>query len=154
MALYVVRHAHAGRRSAWHAPDDQRPLSSKGEKEALGIADQLEGAGITRLLSSPAVRCVQTLQPLAERLGRDIETDERLAEGGDVDEVLALCHELETDAAIALCTHGDIVPELLHRAATDGARFDQPLTWPKGSTWVFERDGERVVSARFLPTPT
>src|SRR5688572_23290026 len=55
MALFLVRHAHAGRRRGWDGPDDQRPLSSKGEKEALGLADRLESKGITHLVSSPAL---------------------------------------------------------------------------------------------------
>src|SRR5687767_4306918 len=83
IALYLVRHAHAGRRRGWDGPDDQRPLSSKGEKEALGLADRLESKGITHLVSSPAVRCVQSLEPLAERLGLPIAVDHRIAEGTD-----------------------------------------------------------------------
>jgi broad specificity phosphatase PhoE len=37
---------------------------------------QLGDYRITRILSSPAVRCLQTVEPLAQRRGLPIEPDE------------------------------------------------------------------------------
>ena len=52
--VYLVRHAHAGKKAQWQGPDQARPLSAQGRKEALGLRDQLRDLPVRRLLSSPA----------------------------------------------------------------------------------------------------
>jgi phosphohistidine phosphatase SixA len=65
MPLYVVRHAHAGSRSAWLEDDRLRPLSDKGRLQAKAIAERIVPLGPSVLLTSPYLRCQQTLEPLA-----------------------------------------------------------------------------------------
>ena len=79
---YLVRHGEAGDRHAWHDPDELRPLTEEGWRQAKALVDLLADAEIDRLLSSPYVRCVQTLEPLAEARGLPVETTPVLAEGG------------------------------------------------------------------------
>ena len=154
MNLYVVRHAHAGNRSAWDGPDGERPLSRRGRKEAADIAEHLAPAGVERLVSSPAVRCVQTLEPLADRLGLPVDGDDRLLEGAGGDEALALALELSKERpAAAICSHGDVIQEMLGTLRAGGTRFMDPFVWPKGSTWVLTRDGDSWAEARYLPPP-
>jgi 8-oxo-dGTP diphosphatase len=159
MKLYVVRHAHAGDRGAWDGADRERPLSRKGRRQAEGIAEQLAGAGIVRLLSSPSRRCLQTLEPLAERLALTVEGESRLAEGSWVHDALALAGELRAEAAaaghgsVALCSHGDLIPELLRALRDGGARIDDPLACPKASTWVLGADGDAWASCSYLAPP-
>ena len=66
---YLLRHAHAGDKHAWNGPDLARPLSGAGRREAHGLLTQLRDYPIIRVLSSPAVRCLQTVEPLAARPG-------------------------------------------------------------------------------------
>jgi phosphohistidine phosphatase SixA len=154
MRLYVVRHAHAGSRSAWEGPDEDRPLSPKGHRQSAAIAEALGAAGATRLVSSPYRRCVQTLEPLADRLGLAIDEDHRLAEGADGADAVALADELrkEPEAAV-VCSHGDVVPEMLRIFKATTVRFKDPFVWPKASTWVITWDGERWAKARYIPPP-
>jgi 8-oxo-dGTP diphosphatase len=157
MRLYVVRHAHAGSRSSWDGPDATRPLSKKGRRQAARIAEQLAEAGITRLVSSPATRCVQTLEPLAERLGLAVDADWRLLEGATGSDALKLAGELSTanGKAVAVCSHGDVIPELLRELRHHGGtRIDDPFLWPKASTWIVTWDGQRWASARYSPPPS
>ncbi len=156
MKLHLVRHASAGHRSGWDGPDTERPLTGKGRTQAAGIAASLADAGITQLVSSPYVRCVQTFDPLADRLGLEVDTDGRLAEGAGGAAALGLAAELADDGNggnVALCSHGDIIPEMLHLLRCDGTRFKEPLAWPKGSTWILTGDGRRWFKARYLPPP-
>ena len=76
--LYLVRHAKAGERRLWTADDLDRPLSKKGWKQADLVGKRLAKLGPSTLLSSAYVRCIQTLEPLAERIGQPVEIDERL----------------------------------------------------------------------------
>ena len=62
--IYLVRHAHAD----WHR-DDARPLSASGLEAAQAVATLLEGFPITAVYSSDMRRSVETVTPLADRLG-------------------------------------------------------------------------------------
>ena len=81
MTLYLVRHAKAGSRSSWDGDDRLRPLTKMGRREAEGIADLLRDAPLERVLSSPYVRCTETVAPLAARRGLEVEEHDALAEG-------------------------------------------------------------------------
>jgi 8-oxo-dGTP diphosphatase len=151
MTVYVVRHGKAGSRSAWTDPDDQRPLTKAGRRQAAALADELDADAVTRVLSSPYVRCRQTVEPLAERLRLPVDLSEGLEEGAPLVETLALFDKLGDESAV-LCTHGDVVGELLHHCARQGVRLDDDRM-EKGSTWVFETEAGAIVAARYLPPP-
>jgi broad specificity phosphatase PhoE len=154
VTLYVVRHAHAGSRSAWDGPDSRRPLSKKGRKQAAALAAVLAEAGITHLLSSPAARCTETLDPVADLLALEVIPDDRLLEGADGAGALALADELRAQGAdAALCSHGDVIPEMLRRLRTVGTRFTDPFVWPKASTWEVTWNGTGWATARYIAPP-
>ncbi len=74
MALLLVRHANAGRRSAYKGDDRLRPLSPRGRARASELVPLLAPYRPQRILSSPYVRCCETVQPLAEALGLPVES--------------------------------------------------------------------------------
>ena len=83
-----------------------------------------------------------------------VESDERITEGARGDKALALADELrkEPDAAV-VCSHGDVIPELLRILKATTARFRDPFIWPKGSMWVVTWDGDRWSKARYIAPP-
>ena len=150
MTLLVVRHAHAGERSGWTDDDRLRPLSERGRRQAVELGDLLAVHRPARVLASPAVRCMTTVQPLADRLGLKVEQEERLREGATADDVASLLHEVD-DAA--LCSHGDVIPMLLRRLVDQGMVPQQGLRWAKASTWVVARDDGRWGAGSYVPPP-
>ena len=106
----LVRHASAGDRSTWDGDDRLRPLDKRGRKQAESLVELLLPLGVSRVVSSPYVRCVETVEPLAAALGVEVELDDRLAEGAG----RAAIELLEEDG-VAACTHGDVVDALLGR---------------------------------------
>jgi 8-oxo-dGTP diphosphatase len=108
MTVVLLRHASAGHRCDWDGDDRMRPLDEKGRKQAKKLRNELRRRGVTRALSSPYVRCTQTLAPLE----LDIEPDMRLEEGADVDAARALLREVANAVA---CTHGDVIESVLGR---------------------------------------
>lgn len=56
------------------------PLTALGHAQAGDLADLLCRCGVTRIVSSPFARAVQSIVPLSDRIGIPIETDERLQE--------------------------------------------------------------------------
>ncbi len=84
-----------------------------------------------RVVSSPYVRCVQTVEPLAEAAGLRVELDERLAEGADVDAAFDLLLELDAVHGV-VCTHGDLIPLLLRRLVVHGHGGRRAPARPEG----------------------
>src|SRR5437763_8020645 len=153
MSWRLVRHARAGSRKGWEGPDIERPLSKKGRRQADGLVDLLEASGIKRILSSPYVRCTQTVEPLAEALGLEIEVRPELAEAAPTEAAVALVRQHAGTTAV-FCTHGDIVPEVLDALAReDGLQLPGDYEYAKGSGWVIEEEGGRALSARYLRAP-
>ncbi len=151
MNAYVVRHAHAGHRESWTGDDSLRPLTTKGRAQAHALAERLGDAGVTALVSSPYTRCVQTLEPLADRLGRNVKTDVRLAEGAAFSETLELL--AEAGDGPVLCTHGDVLTDLIKALERRGMVLEGPPDWRKATVWILESDGERFVRASVEPPP-
>jgi 8-oxo-(d)GTP phosphatase len=114
VTVVLLRHASAGDRKRWRGDDRLRPLDERGHRQAEALRDVLLGYGIERALSSPYVRCTQTVAPL----GFDIVPDDRLAEGAALIETLALLEE--ADGAVA-CTHGDVIVNVIGRELKKGA---------------------------------
>jgi 8-oxo-dGTP diphosphatase len=110
--LTLVRHAHAGDKSHWKESDATRPLSDRGWQQAAGLAQNLSGVPEPRLISSPYLRCQQTLLPLSTLLGRPIEQCDLLAPGADPVQLADLLGDPALDGAV-LCTHGETLADLM-----------------------------------------
>jgi 8-oxo-dGTP diphosphatase len=78
--ILLVRHASAGDRYEWDGDDRLRPLDERGRRQADELVELLEQYEVTRLLSSPSLRCVQTVEPFAEARGLGIEVRDELSE--------------------------------------------------------------------------
>ena len=90
------------------------------------------------------------MAPLAAAFHVKVEEEESLAEGCGL-AALALVRSVANEK-IALCTHGDVIPEILVALADEdhldlGPRPRQA----KGSVWVLEAAGGRFVKAAYLP---
>lgn len=154
MRLYIVRHAHAGSRSRWNGDDRLRPLSEKGRRQTAVITQLLADAGVQRLLSSPFVRCIETLRPAAAQVGVTLDSDPRLAEGAGYEGAWPLLNDvLVSGETAAVCSHGDVIPAMLRGLAADGVAFHEPLLWPKASVWVVTGEDGRWSEASYIKPP-
>ncbi len=153
MTIYFVRHAKAGDRSLWRQEDWLRPLSRAGRAQARGILDLLSDARFDRVLSSPYLRCMETVAPIAGARRLAIEPDDALAEGGDLDSVFAIIGKHMGTGAV-LCSHGDVIPAVLESLAAGGIDLGPDPRCPKGCTWVLEAErGSEISGATYLPPP-
>jgi 8-oxo-dGTP diphosphatase len=108
----LVRHASAGSREEWSGSDRLRPLDDRGRRQAEGLVAALAGYPVERILSSPSVRCTETVLPLAGERGLDVEERLELGERAGRESALALVDGVE-GPGLVVCTHGDVVEELL-----------------------------------------
>ncbi len=150
--VYLVRHAKAGERRLWQGDDLQRPLSKAGWKQAQALGKRLAKNGVGELVSSPYVRCMQTLEPLADAVESIVRPDDRLLEDSDFEGVLDLIAEVG-DGAV-LCSHGDVIPATIQALVRRGMHVKTAPDWRKATVWILKRKDDRVVLATVWPPPT
>ncbi len=149
---YVVRHAKAGDRSDWPGDDRLRPLTKSGQRQAEALAEMLEGEPIDKILSSGYLRCMQTVEPLGARRKLSVEPVKELEEGAGGDSVLRVIQKYR-GRNVVLCTHGDVVEELLEGLIAQGLVQRARANMEKGSTWVLDETGGKITGARYLAAP-
>ncbi len=165
--LYLIRHAKAASRDRWEGPDAARPLTDRGRRQAAAIGAAIakrDGTHISRLVTSPALRCRDTMAPLACSLGLELEEAEWLLEGADPPAALGRLGRLagalgippvagarsDCSGAVVACTHGDIMWAVLDYLARRGVDLGPDPGAPKGAVWVLDYDGTEVSRAELL----
>ena len=124
MPLLLVRHASAGDRDEWVGDDRERPLDERGQKQAEGLVERLSPYPIELILSSPARRCVETVQPLARARGLEIELHPELGEERQATDGVELVRSF-AGRDVVVCGHGGLEWAL-----------PEPPKWKKGATLV------------------
>ena len=157
MSILVVRHGSAGNHLAWEGDDADRPLDSRGTAQAASLAEAFADFPVSVVLSSRAVRCQQTVLPLARRTGLEVAPDPVLCEGGSL-RALQLVETLARDDGqndvTVLCSHGDVISEILHNLMLTGVRTHGDRGCAEGSVWELSCRGGIVVEGRYHPPPT
>lgn len=119
--IIALRHAKAMSRSDWNGPDAQRPLTERGQKQAKALSGALQAFGIRRIVSSDAVRCVQTVGPLSQALGRAPQFTELVSqdawEEGRSDVRAVVGKRVRSRKAAVICSHGPVLPDILNELA-------------------------------------
>ncbi|MEX0989206.1 MAG: phosphoglycerate mutase family protein [Actinomycetota bacterium] len=149
--VYLVRHAKAGSRSRWEGDDRLRPLSKPGELQARKLQRAFATIEVTHVSSSSYTRCVETVRPIAEERGLQIEIEPSFVEGAATAEALDVLRVVPPGTVI--CSHGDMIPAVVEYLAADGLVIDGTTAWRKASTWILERRGGRFVRGRYVPPP-
>jgi 8-oxo-(d)GTP phosphatase len=126
MPLLLLRHASAGHRAAWSGDDHERPLDERGVQQVEHLADVLAPFRVDRILTSPYLRCVQTVEPLAAARGLDMEVRQELSEEQQHSDGVALVRSLAGDDVV-VCGHGGLETAL-----------PDPPKWKKGMTFVVD----------------
>jgi phosphohistidine phosphatase SixA len=139
--IIVLRHALAGAKDPDPGRDAARRLDEEGRATAVALPAVLRGyRPPSELLSSPHVRCTETLVPLCERLGLPVETREALGPDSGYADAVDLLLGAADDAL--LCTHGEVI-----------ARVFDGLDCEKGGFWVVRRRGGALEPVRYMPPP-
>jgi 8-oxo-(d)GTP phosphatase len=156
--LLLVRHAAAGSRSEWTGDDRLRPLDQRGRAQAEAIVRVLSRFNVRDIYSADFIRCVETVEPLAESIGITVKEEPLLSElgypGRESEALELLRGVIAEDAATVACSQGDVIPDLLERAARhDHVELPSGFPHKKASTWVLSFDGRRLFGADYIPPP-
>jgi len=120
-SLAVVRHGKAVSRSSWSGDDATRPLTERGVEQAAGLVATLSAWAPKRIVSSPAVRCVTTVTPLAAAAGLEIKRDAGISqdawESGDDEVRRVVGKRVRAGKSAIICSHGPVLPEIMREVA-------------------------------------
>jgi 8-oxo-dGTP diphosphatase len=140
--VLLVRHGRAGDKREWDGPDDLRPLDEKGRQQAQRLAEVLPLFAPTAVLSAERLRCTQTVEPLADRLGLPVLPCREVGEEEFADDpeaglavVARLLEPRDTPGVTVVCSQGGAIPGLLSALGVRVEGRDEPPS-AKGSTWA------------------
>jgi 8-oxo-dGTP diphosphatase len=153
--VLIVRHGTAGIKSRYKGDDRSRPLDKNGRAQAESLVGQLMAYGATEVYAADRVRCIQTVEPVAQELGVTITAEADLTEeayAADPDIAHKRIAEIAACGGIpVICTQGKVIPYLL--AWWRGTDKPDKSRNRKGSTWVLSLDGDRIVAADYIGSP-
>ncbi len=155
--VVLVRHADAGRRSDYDGPDDARPLSDRGMQQAHELLALLICFAPNRLLSAPALRCWQTLEPLSRSTGLAVQAAPMFGEDEFAADAQAEAHRLladlgSTEDVTVIVSQGGVIPALMAWLAPSGAPEPEPQIAAKAGVWAVAFGAGRV-RADYYPPP-
>lgn len=161
----LLRHAKAEPRSSTYPIDSARPLQPSGERHAHTLAPILASFGPKRLYTSPAVRCRDTITPLALQCKRRVRERDALSqdtwETGDLSGLRALVTKVITRSRnVVLCTHRPVLPDLVRElslatGSLPGSYLTAAADLPPGGFSIFHfsrsRPGAGVLAVETYP---
>ena len=151
MKLVFIRHAKAGSSDHFDGEDFYRPLSKPGGRQALDIADLAELKGTDSIVSSPFIRCIQTVEPLSEKLGIPIDTDPILGDATTSGNLEIWLGQAASDVSQCkvVCSHGDVIPVLVGLLFDRLPGIEYPALCSKGSQWYFDMGAGAIFAAKY-----
>jgi broad specificity phosphatase PhoE len=149
--VILVRHGLARSKSRWPGSDHDRPLVGVGRAQGESLVHRLRHDEVTAIFSSPAVRCRQTVGPLAAARGLAVLDEPRLAKDVPPRDLLRWLRRPAQSGAV-VCTHGEVFEALLELARGVGL-VDLPASTQteKGSAWRTTGCRDGVVGLDHLP---
>jgi len=120
MTVYLVKEADSGRAERWLGPPTLRPLSREGWRQAAALVECFEARPISRIVAGPNLRCRETVSPLAESRGLNVESGAALAEGADPSLAFELVRTAIAGRPIVLCAHAGLINALVQLLVAEG----------------------------------
>lgn len=115
--IIIARHGKAMSPSLWEGNDRTRPLLPKGIDQAERLAPAIAAYGPVKVVSSTAVRCLNTVGPVARLLGLSIRESVGISqdayEDGTSRAAKQIAKRLARREPVLLCSHGPVIPELV-----------------------------------------
>ena len=155
--LVLLRHGKAIAREEWEGDDGDRPLAQLGQLQAKRMLSLYLPFGISEIHTSDAVRCYETVVPMARSLNLNVIYWSELSEYAfekDKKASLKVVQEIiESEARSIVCGHNPVLPGMVAKLIGKKSfkAFDRGLL--PGEAWILHhRDGE-VIAIDWLAAP-
>ena len=155
----LLRHAKAVTRDEWQGDDDDdRPLDSLGQNQANRLLALYQVYNLEQIHTSDAVRCYDTVNPIAKGLGIKLEVTGKLSESTykkDKEKAFDYAKDLiKEDARILLCSHNPILPKMLNKLTKKSDVDADEGKLSPADAWVIHRNGKEIIQIDRLDAPT
>jgi 8-oxo-dGTP diphosphatase len=156
-SLVLLRHAKAISRDEWQGDDDDRPLDPLGENQARRLLAMYQVFNLSQIHTSDALRCYNTVQPIAKGLNLKLEVSAKLSESTfrkDKDKAFDYAKELfKSEINAMICSHNPILPKLLNKLSKKSdIDVDEAKLLPADG-WVIHRDSKEIIQIDRLDAP-
>ena len=156
--LVLLRHAKALSRDEWQGDDDDRPLDSLGQMQAKRLLSIYQAFNLEQIHTSDAIRCYDTVEPMAKALGLKLEVSNKLSESAfkkDKEDAFDYARDLiKSDKRALLCSHNPILPKVLNKLTKKSdVESDEEKLYP-ADAWVIHRIGKEVIQIDRINAPT
>ena len=155
--LILLRHGKALAREEWAGDDGDRPLAQLGQIQAMRLLSLYLPFGITEIHTSDAVRCYETVAPMARSLSLDLFYWSDLSEyafAKDKKVASKVVHDIiESGAHAIICGHNPVIPGIVARLIGKKSfkQLDHDLL--PGESWILHhREGE-IIAIDWMPAP-
>jgi 8-oxo-dGTP diphosphatase len=154
----LLRHAKAITRDEWQGDDDDRPLDSTGQNQASRLLSIYQVYNLEQIHTSDAVRCYDTVNPIAKAFGINLEVTEKLSESTykkDREKAFDYAKDLiKVDARILLCSHNPILPKMLNKLTKKSDIDADEGKLSPADGWVIHRSGKEIIQIDRIDAPT
>jgi len=155
--LVLLRHAKAVKREDWDGDDGDRPLANVGQIQAKRLLSTYLPFAIEVIHSSDAMRCIETIEPMARSLNMHPIFSTDLSEyrfAKDKEAALDYAQDLMNRGQGAIiCSHNPILPKLLKKLIGKKSFKELGLELKPAEAWVLHhRDGE-IIAVDWVSAP-
>lgn len=156
--LILLRHAKATSRTDWHGKDEDRPLDEIGIRQAEQLIENLTPFHVAEIHSSIAVRCYETINPIAKQLGLNYFFTDSLSEEVYVKKETRVFKYidrlLENSQTTLVCSHNPILPHYLQlKLNRQGFNVSDTFLRP-GDAWLVHHISTEIIAVDKLSAPT
>ena len=156
--LVLLRHGKALSPNEWSGDDGDRPLDTVGQRQAKRLLPYYLPYQVEEIHSSDAMRCIETIEPLARALKINIVISEELGEyrnSSNRNAAFKYAQEvLETGISAIICSHNPILPMLVRKLIGKKTFRQLNTQLNPGEAWVLHHREGDIVAIDWMPSPT
>ena len=155
--LILLRHGKAIAREEWEGDDGDRPLAQLGQIQSMRMLAKYLPFGITEIHTSDAVRCYETVAPIARSLKLDMiywtELSEYAYEKDKKAAINVVNDIIESEAHAIVCGHNPVLPGIVAKLIGKKSFKELDHGLLPGESWILHhRDGE-IMAIDWMAAP-
>lgn len=155
--LILLRHGKALAREEWDGDDGDRPLAQLGQQQAKRMHAIYLPFAVTEIHSSDAVRCYETVAPIARAMSLNLvywtELSEYAFEKDKKAAINVVNDIIESEARAIVCGHNPVIPGIVAKfiGKKNFKELDHGLL--PGEAWILHHKDGEIVAIDWVQAP-
>ena len=155
--LILLRHGKALAREEWEGDDGDRPLAQLGQQQSKRMHALYHPFGVTEIHTSDAVRCYETVAPIARTMSLNLvywtELSEYAFEKDKKAAINVVNDIIESEARAIVCGHNPVIPGIVAKfiGKKNFKELDHGLL--PGEAWILHHKDGEIVAIDWVQAP-